>query len=274
MLNVIALAFALATSVTPTNTTDTTSTISTQKVERSSVAQVAVIEEVEEATQKNLVSTSEEVEGVTQKNLATTSEETIEEADSTMVEYLRPNVYYFTDPDGIVWEFQMKYNIPVGIKPESPEFFEYMDEHLWYPKSLIFRKHVGELPNVYIPTAAEMLEVPSGGKTVTNSKGKEIPYKLCPNSLLPYIVLRDWAERFAHLDATPIWPEDYAAYDYNLDGKMGIEDLVEMAKRLFSSPCSWLCQGEDYEGISWTQDFLPVLEENSEKGQFEWVNPE
>lgn len=253
MLNVIALAFALATSVTPTNTTDT---ISNQKAERSSVAQVAT-EEVVETAGTNLGST--------------TSEETIEEADSTMVEYLRPNVYYFTAPDGVVWEFQMKYDIPAGIEPESFEFFEYMDERNWYVKSMIFRKHVGELPDVYIPTAEEMTEVPSGGKTVTNYKGEEIPYKLCPNSLLIYAEIRNLRDKLSHLDASDLSPNFYAAYDYNLDGEMGIEDLVEIAKRVFSSPCSWLCN-EEYEGISW-ENFLQLLEENTEKGEFEVINP-
>lgn len=256
MLNVIALAFALATSVTPTNTTDT---ISTQKTERSSVAQVQVAtEEVVETAGTNLGST--------------TSEETIEEADSTMVEYLRPNVYYFTAPDGVVWEFQMKYDIPAGIEPESFEFFEYMDEKSWIVKSMIFRKRVGELPDVYIPTADEMLEVPSGGKTITNYKGEEIPYKLCPNSLLVYAEIGNMSGKLSHLDASGFSPNLYVAYDYNLDGEMGIEDLVEIAKRVFSSPCSWL-YNEDYEYLSWENDFLPLLEENSVKGEFEVINP-
>lgn len=253
MLNFVTLAMALATTLTPANTTDT---ISTQRVERSTVAQVA---QVAEATETN-VKASEETETET-------------ETDTT-VEYLRPNLYYFTDTDDVLWEFQMKYELPVGIEPESDAFFEYMAETRWNVKSLVFRKHVGEAPkNVYIGTAAEMLNVPDGGMTATDYKGGEMPYELYPNSTLIYIDVIELRDALAHTPGVNVTPTMLTLYDYNLDGEIGIEDLVEVSKRLFSSPCSWLYH-QDGVWFSWEDDFLPLLEENSSKEEFEITNPE
>lgn len=246
MLNVIALAFALATSVTPTNTTDT---ISTQKTERSSVAQVA-IEEVVETAGTNLGST--------------TSEET------DTIEYIRPNLYYFTDPDGNIWEFQTKLELPVGIEPESCEFFEYMKEIRWDVKSLIIRKHVGELPeDVYLPTSQEITYLPSEGMTAIDTDGKEIPYQLCPSESLTFIEQTTLVDVLLHREEEEPWM--LTLYDYNLDGKIGIEDLVKTSQILFSSPCAFIYK-EDGEGYSW-EEIVTMLRDNLEKGEFEIFNP-
>lgn len=246
MLNIITLAFALATSVTPTNTTDT---ISTQKAERSSVAQVA-IEEVVETAGTNLGST--------------TSEET------DTIEYIRPNLYYFTDPDGNIWEFQTKLELPVGIEPESCEFFEYMKEIRWDVKSLIIRKHVGEVPDdVYIPTSQEITYLPSEGMTAVDDNGKEIPYQLCPSESLTFIEQTTLVDVLLHREEEEPWM--LTLYDYNLDGQIGIEDLVKTSQILFSSPCAFIYK-ENGEGYSW-EEIVTMLRENIEKGEFEIFNP-
>lgn len=248
MLNVIALAFALATSVTPTNTTDT---ISTQKAERSSVAQVAIEEvEVVETAGTNLGST--------------TSEET------DTIEYIRPNLYYFTDPDGNIWEFQTKLELPVGIEPESCEFFEYMRDIRWDVKSLIIRRHVGEVPDdVYIPTSQEITSIPSEGMTAIDEKGNEIPYQLCPSEELTFVEQITLIDVLLHREEEQTWM--LTLYDYNLDGHIGIEDLVKTSQILFSSPCAFIYK-ENGEGYSW-EEIVTMLRDNLEKGELEIFNP-